>query len=167
MSISTNYERTSTRYEPPSKGMIDIYSQKGFIVEKQPDSRCVKSIVELPVQLPPSPTDSLQMHHNRPSTSPSPIITESQRLTRDISRGTPGDIPISKMPKSPEQKQLAKKRGQYYCDAFAYREPVSSARERVSRDSMVVCELVTNVIVGFPFLSCFVFSHFTLQNVSY
>ncbi|RAL58540.1 hypothetical protein DID88_003988 [Monilinia fructigena] len=79
--------------------------------------------------------------------SPSPIVIEGQRITRDISRGTPGDLTKSSIPKSSEQKQLAKKRNQYYGDAFAYREQASSARERVSRDSMVLCELVTNVIM--------------------
>ncbi|KAF7879211.1 hypothetical protein EAF04_000409 [Stromatinia cepivora] len=147
MSTTAGYERISTQYEPPAKEIVDIYSQKGFVSDNNGDSRCVKSIVELPVRLPPSPADSDKMDISRPSTSPSPIIIEGQRITRDISRGTPGDITKSSMSKSPEQKQLAKKRSQYYGDAFAYREPTGSARERVSRDSMVLCELVTNVIM--------------------
>lgn len=150
MSITAaSYERISNKYEPPSKGIVDIYSQKGFVLDSNGDSRCVKSIEELPVQLPPSPADSDMMDLSRPSPPTSPIILEGQRITRDISRGTPGDMQKASVPKSPEQKQLAKKRSQYYGDAFAYREPAGSARERVSRDSMVLCELVTNVIVSF------------------
>lgn len=152
---TTSYERISTQYEPSAKGIVDVYSQKSFASENNGDPRCVKSTVELPVHLPPSPADSDKMDTSRPSTSPSPIIIEGQRITRDISRGTPGDITKSSMSKSPEQKQLAKKRSQYYGDAFAYREPTGSARDRVSRDSMVLCELVTNVIVGFPLLVSF------------
>ncbi|CAD6456246.1 d426359d-1ff6-40fa-a4b8-896aefd4fcba [Sclerotinia trifoliorum] len=144
---TTSYERISTQYEPSAKGIVDVYSQKSFASENNGDPRCVKSTVELPVHLPPSPADSDKMDTSRPSTSPSPIIIEGQRITRDISRGTPGDITKSSMSKSPEQKQLAKKRSQYYGDAFAYREPTGSARDRVSRDSMVLCELVTNVIM--------------------
>ncbi|KAA8568474.1 hypothetical protein EYC84_007505 [Monilinia fructicola] len=113
-------KHVSNEYESPAKGGIDIYSQKGFVVDANNDSR-------------------------RPS--PSPIVIEGQRITRDISRGTPGDLTKSSIPKSPEQKQLAKKRNQYYGEAFAYREQAGGARERVSRDSMVLCELVTNVIM--------------------
>ncbi|TGO20218.1 hypothetical protein BPAE_0322g00060 [Botrytis paeoniae] len=148
MSITAaSYERISNKYDPPSKGIVDIYSQKGFVLDNNGDSRCVKSIVELPVQLPPSPADSDMMDLSPPSSSTSPIILEGQRITRDISRGTPGDMQKSSVSKSPEQKQLAMKRSQYYGDAFAYRESAGSARERVSRDSMVLCELVTNVIM--------------------
>lgn len=151
MSLTASHERISNKYEPPSKGIVDVYSQRGFVLDNNGDSRCVKSIIELPIQLPPSPADSDKMDTSRPSTSLSPIVIEGQRITRDISRGTPGDITNLSMPKSPEESQLAKKRSQYYNDAFAYREPASSARERVSRDSMILCELVTNVIVGSPF----------------
>ncbi|ESZ93718.1 hypothetical protein SBOR_5903 [Sclerotinia borealis F-4128] len=142
MSTTTaSYERISNKYEPPSKGIIDIYSQKGFVLDSNGDSRCVKSINQLPVRLPPSPADSDKMDISRPSSSPSPIIIEGQRITRDISRGTPGDITKSNMPKSPEQKQLAKKRSQYYGDAFAYREPASSARERMREEHTLLTSL--------------------------
>ncbi|EDN97761.1 hypothetical protein SS1G_12615 [Sclerotinia sclerotiorum 1980 UF-70] len=80
------------------------------------------------------------MDTSRPSTSPSPIIIEGQRITRDISRGTPGDITKS-MSKSSEQKQLAKKRSQYYGDAFAYREPTGSARDRMREEHTLLTSL--------------------------
>lgn len=47
-----------------------------------------------------------------------------------------------------ERREMSKRRSQYYEDVFAYREPHLSARERISRDSMVVADLRTNVIVS-------------------
>jgi hypothetical protein len=101
-----------------------------------------------PLNLPPSPADSDMSSHEQPS---SPRTTEETRLTRNIDRGAPGDQAIFSENKSPRQREIARKRSQYYGDAFAAREPISSARERVSRDSMVLAEIKTNVIVGAPF----------------
>lgn len=66
---------------------------------------------------------------------------------RDINRGTPGDQAIYSESKTPEQKKLGKRKSQHFNDAFAYRESNSSARERVERESMVIAEIRTNVIV--------------------
>ena len=79
---------------------------------------------------------------------------EEQRITRGINRGAPGDQAIFSDAKTPEQKELAKRKSQYYGDAFAYREPNSSARERISRESMIMCDIKTNVIVSDPFPRC-------------
>lgn len=46
------------------------------------------------------------------------------------------------------QRQLSKKRSQYYSDAFAYREPHNTAKERVVRDSMILAEVKLNCCVG-------------------
>lgn len=73
---------------------------------------------------------------------------EESRLTRTLERGAPGDQAIFSESKTPEQRQIARKRSQYYQDVFAAREPISSARERISRDSMVIAEIKTNVIVS-------------------
>jgi hypothetical protein len=105
-----------------------------------------------PLNLPPSPADSDMSSHERPSSSHSACTTtEESRLTRNIDRGAPGDRAIFSELKSPQQREIARKRSQYYEDTFAAREPSSSARERVSRDSMVVAEIKTNVIVSLPF----------------
>ncbi|QSZ35199.1 hypothetical protein DSL72_008066 [Monilinia vaccinii-corymbosi] len=138
-STTASYEHMPDEYEPSSKGGIDIYSRRGFVLDSNVDSRCVKSTIDLPVQLPPSPAESDQMDIRRPP--PSPMVIEGQRITRDISRGTPGDLTKSSMPKSPEQKQLAKKRNQYYGEAFAYREPASSARERMREEHTLLTSL--------------------------
>jgi hypothetical protein len=76
-----------------------------------------------------------------------PLKREERRLTRNIERGAPGDAAIFPLAKTPEQRELAKKKSQYYNDAFAVRESNTSARERVHRESMVMVEVRTNVIV--------------------
>jgi hypothetical protein len=53
----------------------------------------------------------------------------------------------SALTSTPQSRELSKRRSQYYGEIFAYREPHQSARERVTRDSMVMAELKTNVIV--------------------
>jgi hypothetical protein len=52
---------------------------------------------------------------------------------------------------TPESRELSKKKSQYYGEVFACREPHTSARDRVTRDSIVMAELRTNVIVSLPF----------------
>ena len=106
----------------------------------------------LPIHLPPSPADSDMSIHERPSSSHSARTREETRLTRKLDRGAPGDQAIFSENKSPEQRQLARKRSQYYQETFAAQEPNSSARERVSRDSMVIAEIKTNVIVSPSFV---------------
>ena len=77
----------------------------------------------------------------------SATMMEQRCITRDISRGSPGDQAIYSDTKSPEQRQLARQRSQYYEDAFSYRESISPARERISRESMIMADVRTNVIV--------------------
>ncbi|KAG9239229.1 Tautomerase/MIF superfamily [Amylocarpus encephaloides] len=102
-----------------------------------------------PGQFPPSPADSsMAMNRDRSPRSSHSAANEEQRITREIYRGAPGDRAIFDENKTPEQRQLARKKSQYYHDVFAYREPVSSARERISRESMIIAEIKTNVIIG-------------------
>lgn len=79
--------------------------------------------------------------------SPSAVLKEDERFARKLSRGTPGDQALFSSIKTPEQKELARKRSQYYDEIFAVKEPISSARERASRESMVTADVRTNVIV--------------------
>ncbi|CAL3964532.1 hypothetical protein PZA11_002464 [Diplocarpon coronariae] len=108
------------------------------------------------IQLPPSPAESENdavMHETSPRASPSATNSssattrEERRITRHMDRGTPGDGPIFSDTAASERKDLAKRKSQYYGDVFAYREPKSSARERVTKESMVVADVRTNVIV--------------------
>jgi hypothetical protein len=97
--------------------------------------------------LPPSPADSTMPSLHQP-THRNAEDTEVDRLTRVIERGAPGDRAIFSSTKTPEQRELAKRKSQYYSDAFAARETNTSARERVGRDSTVLAEVRTNVIVS-------------------
>jgi hypothetical protein len=84
-----------------------------------------------------------------PTASPSPSFsTEERRITRQLDRGAPGDQAIFSERKTPEQKELARRKSQYYGEVFAHREPQSSARERITKESMVLADIRTNVIVG-------------------
>lgn len=108
--------------------------------------------------LPPSPADSML---NTNQNSPTAFAAEGNRLMRDIDRGAPGDQAIFSDLKTPEQKQLAKRKSQHYNDAFANRESNSSARERVLRESTVMADVRTNVIVsGSRYIKC------TKSNIS-
>lgn len=69
-------------------------------------------------------------------------------MMRDIDRGAPGDQAIFSELKTPEQREVAKKRSHYFENAFAHREPNTSARERVMRESMILADIRTNVIVS-------------------
>jgi hypothetical protein len=94
----------------------------------------------------------------------SPMAQEGRRLTRDFTRGAPGDpspAMLSKTP-TPEQKRLSQRKSQYYDAAFAYRESNNTPRERVYKESVVMAEVRTNVIVCFQWnaLQC----HVCLQN---
>jgi hypothetical protein len=47
-----------------------------------------------------------------------------------------------------DRQQLSKKRSQYYGEAFAYREPHNTAKDRVTRDSVIVAEIKLNCEVS-------------------
>jgi len=101
------------------------------------------------IELPPSPADSNPTMPAAASPPPS-LSTEEQRITRQLDRGAPGDQAIFSERKTPEQKELARRKSQYYGDVFAHREPQSSARERVTKESIVMADIRTNVIVSNP-----------------
>ena len=134
--INRAAEATSPGYESAEEIQFRLHKAK-VVVQK----RSLNDLVS-PNQLPPSPADSDTTDDQMPYTM------EQRRITKDITRGSPGDQGISPEATSPEQRQLARKRSQYYEDAFAYREPQSSARERVFRESMIMADIRTNVIVG-------------------
>ena len=131
-----SFEDISSGYEAAEEIQLKPHKAK-VVVQK----RSFKELVS-PNHLPPSPGDSDSADDEMPDTM------EQRPIMRDITRGSPGDQVSSQATKSPERKQLAKKRSQYYEDAFAQREPRSSARERVLRESMIMADVKTNVIVS-------------------
>jgi hypothetical protein len=133
-------EGTSPGYESAEE--IHLKPHKAKVVVQK---RSFKELVS-PNRWPPSPAESDSTDDQIPA--PSALTMEQRRLKRDISRGSPGDQITPSDAKTPDQRQLAKKRSQYYEDVFAYREPLSLARERVSRESMIMADIQTNVIVG-------------------
>jgi hypothetical protein len=98
--------------------------------------------------LPPSPADSLLVEPYLLDGAMDAMTAEEDRLTRPINRGTPGDIGMFSVEKTAEQKELARRKSQFYGDAFAWREPNGSARERVQRESVIMADIRTNVIVS-------------------
>jgi len=105
-----------------------------------------KSLV-LQMELPPSPAKSDTTMAEPTQIDGSATEREKVRITRNLDRGAPGDKAISSQTKTPEARELAKKRSQYYSDAFAHREPIASARERVTKEAMVMADVKTNVII--------------------
>jgi hypothetical protein len=145
---------------PGSVRTIDVTSQRYHPEESLPSSPeppradLIKKRAP-PIELPPSPADSdIAMRQASPRGSPSVTTStsattrEEQRITRNINRGAPGDQAIFSDAKTPEQKQLAKKKSQYYQDVFSARESNISARERVLKESPILADVRTNVIVS-------------------
>lgn len=127
------------------------FTNQSFSLEDPTDAVVVidrrnKEVPSSHAHSPPSPADSGMAI---PDPSPSSSQSELNRITRKIERGAPGDEAIFDQNKSPQQKELAKRKSQYFDGAFAYiREPASSARERISRESMIIADIRTNVIVS-------------------
>ena len=140
-------DATSQRYDPEESLPSSPEQQRADPIKHR------ASLIELP----PSPADSgTTMRHASPrgdpsiTSSPSATTREEQRITRNIDRGTPGDQAIFSDAKTPEQRELAKRKSQYYGEVFATRESNSSARERVLRESPILADVRTNVIVSYP-----------------
>jgi hypothetical protein len=138
-------DATSQRYDPEESLPSSPEQHRADPIKKR----------EPLIELPPSPVDSdIAMRHASPrggspsvTTSTSATTREEQRITRNIDRGTPGDQAIFSDAKTPEQKQIAKRKSQYYQDVFSARESNSSARERVLKESPILADVRTNVIV--------------------
>ena len=85
-----------------------------------------------------------------PPTPPDSLDQDPRILTRQLVRATPAE-PISNIIGSPEQRSLRKKRShQFYEEVFASREPNVTNKDRIYKDSIVTCEVKTNVIVCRP-----------------
>ena len=71
-------------------------------------------------------------------------FSDHSKTTRPITRGAPGE---KKDTDAVGQNYGSRRRTQYYEEQFAYRDVTGSARERITKDSPVIAELRTNVIV--------------------
>ncbi|KAF4631795.1 hypothetical protein G7Y89_g6333 [Cudoniella acicularis] len=149
-SSTTAFERVSLTTDSPSQP-----ADAALLIDRR------KKDPVSHIQLPPSPADSdiVMPDTSSPSSSLSATTREGHRITRPIDRGAPGDQAIFSETKTPEQKALAKRKSQYYGDVFAAREPVSSARERLSRESMIMADIKTNVIVRNPQMILYMFAY--------
>ena len=88
--------------------------------------------------------EALLEHNTKPSVSPK----GEKQVVRHVDRGAPGDAALAAMvQRGPEDTDRARQRSKFYGEVFAYREANSSVKERVTRESMVMAELKTNVIV--------------------
>ncbi|CAD6500808.1 BgTH12-06514 [Blumeria graminis f. sp. triticale] len=94
--------------------------------------------------LPPSPVDSQSEFCEEHSAT----AKEEKRLTRKITRSTPGDPKSSLEMKNSYQRDVARKRSLYFEDAFAVnRKPLYSPRERILLESLIMADIKTNVII--------------------
>ena len=141
---------------PGSIGTIDATSQRYDPIEESHSSPEQTFAVDgrkkdLPPQkFPPSPEDSdsgIAMREASPEGSPSATTREERRITRNIEWGTSGDHAISE-PLTPQQRELARKKSQYYEQAFSVRPSSGSSRERVTKESLIYADVRTNVIVS-------------------
>lgn len=98
----------------------------------------------------PFRTDFSFGKHDR---SVKPVSTNSdsrdgKHMMRNISRGAPGDAALMSMvERSEEETQQCRRKSSFYGDVFAFRESNASVRDKVARESMVMAEVKTNVIV--------------------
>ncbi|MCJ1395472.1 hypothetical protein MMC18_008358 [Xylographa bjoerkii] len=75
-------------------------------------------------------------------------VSRIREQTANPSRGMQRDIiPKHVDRRPPEQTSRTKEKSEFYSDAFAYRESLTSARDRLSRKSTIIVEIKTNVIV--------------------
>ncbi|MCJ1434208.1 hypothetical protein MMC27_003575 [Xylographa pallens] len=72
----------------------------------------------------------------------------SRDPTAKPSRGIQRDVfPMRIDQRSPERALRTKQKSEFYGDAFAYRESLTSAQDRLARKSTIIVEIKTNVIV--------------------
>jgi len=133
-------DANSERYYSDSDDESHIQTGKSVLYNHKLRSQV--SIINLSQQdLPPSPADS--DHNEMRGTDES--SEEESRLMRPMDRGAPGER--LREPTTPQQKEFARKKSQYYQEQFAYRESNTSAKERLTKDSMIMADVRTNVIV--------------------
>lgn len=79
-----------------------------------------------------------------------PQVAEIDELTRPIVRPPPGDLTTKSATKTMGRAELARRKNEYFEDAFSVRGDRNPLREKIRGDSTVLVELKTNVIVSLP-----------------
>ena len=98
----------------------------------------------------PVPPPSIKPPSYRRAQSTPPEHTNDVQ-SRGINRGTTGDASeTSDWDSSWSRLQSSKKKSQYFTEAFAYREPRNTAKDRVTRDSVILAEVKLNYCVSRP-----------------
>ncbi|OCT49744.1 Macrophage migration inhibitory factor family protein [Cladophialophora carrionii] len=77
-----------------------------------------------------------------------PELTHSNQLGV-LTKGSQGLSDLESLEHSWSKLGLSKKKSQYYDNAFAYREPNNTAKERVAKDSVILAEVKLNCCVEF------------------
>lgn len=79
-----------------------------------------------------------------------PQLGEMDHITRPISRPPPGNHSVKPASKTMGRVELAKRKNDFFEDAFSVRGDRNPLRERIRGDSIVLVEVKTNVIVSPP-----------------
>ncbi|OCL06041.1 hypothetical protein AOQ84DRAFT_355678 [Glonium stellatum] len=74
-------------------------------------------------------------------------ISDHSKTTRPVNCGAPGEKKDTDVVGQLARNYGSRRRTQYYEEQFAYKDATGSARERVTKDSPIIAELRTNVIV--------------------
>ena len=75
-----------------------------------------------------------------------PELTHSNQFGI-LTRASQGLSDAATLEHSWSRLRLSKKRSQYYEDAFSYREPNNTAKERIAKDSVILVEVKLNCCV--------------------
>ena len=96
------------------------------------------------ISRPPSSSSSLSHTVSTPRHD-----LEKEAMLQAMCRGFPGEaLPLSTPTRTPQERDVAKKKSMYYQEVFAHREPSLTPTERIHKDSVITVDVRTNVIVG-------------------
>jgi hypothetical protein len=91
----------------------------------------------------PAAAPKMVLEFRRAASTPPEVTNENSR--RMPSRTLARELPTaSQLATTWDRQQLSKKRSQYYGEVFAYREPHNTAKDRVTRDSVIMAEIKLN-----------------------
>ena len=95
------------------------------------------------ISRPPSSSSSISHSVSTPRND-----LEKELMLQGIVRGVPGIcLPLSTPTRTPQERDIARKKSMHYQEIFTHREPNLAPKERVYKDSVITVEVKTNVIV--------------------
>ena len=97
----------------------------------------------------PTPIYTQHARHDLSPSEHTPLSPHDQahKLMTPIDRGVPGDQALMNMVGRPsEQTDVSRRKSQFFANAFNERSG-NQTKEQIINNSMVVCEMKTNVIV--------------------